>query len=142
VFVNPVKKPIPSVKASLANNGKSMRTGNASVTLREGLETSSNMITKLPPNTLVTVSSASDNSYRVELPDGSFGFLNSTSLQPALNPLRQTKLTGESAVLDKPSSTAARKTLLPAGTVVSVLGTFESFAYIKAEENWGWINFP
>lgn len=142
VFVNPVKKPVPAIKASLANLGKSMRTTGRSVNLREGLGTSSNTISTLNPNTLLEINSATDNSYRVRLPDGRSGFVNSQSVNPVSTPIKRVTLAEEKPLYDNPDERAARKARLSSGTLVSVLGNFGDFLFVKAGENSGWINLP
>lgn len=139
-FVNPDVKPVPAIKSSLANLGGSMRTTNRTISLRKGMATNSEIITSMDANTLVEIQAATDNLYKVILPDGKFGFLTGSAAIPASTPVQKLKLRTAKELFDNPNTAAARKSQLAAGSTVSILGDFETYHFVKAEENSGWIS--
>jgi len=138
-FVNPITKPAPEVKASLSNLGKSMRTGSGTVSLRKGPSRESEIVATLNSNTLLEVHSATDQSYRVLVPNGSYGYINSTAVNPISRALKQIRLPLEKPLFDNPDNKAAKKTQLLAGSSISVLGNYENFYFVEAGDNSGWV---
>ena len=120
-FINPAKKPLPEVMADLDQLNATMRN-------RKG--------------EIVYISAASASSYKTEMPDGRVGYLPSAQLSRVDKPLRKLKLGAEqTALYDRPDSSAAVKTNLAAGQVVDLLGNFGSYHYVIDQRNQsGWVS--
>jgi len=138
-FVNPnVKRPLP-ITASISQLGRSLRTVDRHVILREAPNQEGNSLAKMPLNTLVLVEAACSGWYKVSLPDDTQGYISSSSLSSVSKPLKLLTLKMDSALLDKPQKDAARKLILKAGSVVEVLGLFGDFSYVSHEQAAGWL---
>jgi peptidoglycan LD-endopeptidase LytH len=138
-FVNPVKKRIPPVNASIKNIGMVMRTSKNSVKLYGNIAGSPEETSSLPLYTLAEVISASSNSYKVLLPDGRNGFITNTALTSIARPLKRMNLPSATYLYDNPRHDAAKKIELSKGTYVDVLGNYEDYFYVKHNELEGWI---
>jgi len=138
-FVNPnVKQPLP-ITAPVSQLGKSLRTVNRNVTLREAPDQEGNSLVKMPLNTLVVAEAACAGWYKVSLPDDARGYISSPSLASVSRPIKLLTLKKDSALLDKPQEDAARKLMLNAGSVVEVLGLFGDFSYVSHVQAAGWL---
>jgi len=135
-FVNPVERVPGNISASLNSVGKLMRTGSKQVKLFAG----ANEI-ELHPNTLLQVDAAATGDYyKVMLPDGTQGLVKSNQAD-ATTELRKLALKREQAVYDMPDSIAARKIILKAGDVVSILAAFNDYYYVQTQADVsGWIS--
>lgn len=140
-FVDPeVKRPV-GITASLSTLGKSMRVANKSASLMESPSQKANTLLKLRLSTLVLAEAANANWYRVQLPDGMQGYIVSSALiGSSAEPVKHLTLTKDSALLEKPNADAPRKHVVSAGSVLKILGVFNDFYFVSANENSGWIN--
>lgn len=138
-FINPVIKSPPAITAPLTNIGKSVRTGSANVNMREGPSATAGPLRTLAINSLLQVEAASSGWYRVLLPDGTYGFVSSATVKPVTAPVKQLTLSKEQSVLDRPEIAAARKSILPSGETVKVLGEFNGYYYVSSPEYNGWL---
>lgn len=139
-FVNPKVKPLPEILAEPGNLNATMRTSR-NVELYPSPEEGSLKVATLPSNTIVKVHAANRSWYRVALPDGTTGFIQSNRLNPTTKPVRSTRIAIENQmILDKPVASAATKTMLPVNTMVEVLGYSGNYSLIKAlTDTVGWI---
>jgi len=139
-FINPTVKPAAEITASVANLNKTLRT-TSKVTLRSASDINSIPVKQLATGTIVKVSSATANWYKAELPDGNTGFIRSTELVQASNPIRKVKITSaNSIVYDKPDSLAAVKLSLKEGDIVDLLGNFGNYSLVSDKNSQpGWI---
>jgi murein DD-endopeptidase MepM/ murein hydrolase activator NlpD/SH3-like domain-containing protein len=139
-FVNPVVKPLPEISASTANLNATMRT-NRSTDVFSSAENGAAKVASLPSNSIVSVHAASRNWYRIEMPDGTTGYLQSNRLMAIAKPVRAIKINSdEQMVFDKPDTTAARKATIPVNTTAEILGYSGNFALIKGpDDTVGWI---
>jgi peptidoglycan LD-endopeptidase LytH len=91
-------------------------------------------------NTLLQVKAATDTWYKVQLPDGTEGFVLGNSVTSASDALRSITLSEPKAMFDKPDSLmAARKTVLIAKEKVEVLGVFKNYYYVRNGKESGWV---
>jgi len=139
-FVNPLVKPLPEVSASLTHLNATMRT-NRSADLFSSPEERGNKIRTLTTNFIVKVHAASKNWYRVELPDHTVGFIQSSRLVSIEKPIRTLKISAQQQmVFDKPDTGSALKTVIPVNTSVELLGYFGNYTLIKGLANTtGWV---
>ena len=95
----------------------------------------------LPLHTIVTVNAATGNYYKVVLPNGRTGYVNSNVVSRTTS-LRAVKLKRPEPLFDSPdTAAAARKTTLDAATTLKVLGGFNNYLLVSDEEgNSGWLS--
>ena len=139
-YVNPVIKPLPVVTAPATNFNATMRT-NRSTPIYAMAEAGGVTIANLPPNAIVKVNSANRDWYRVVLPDGTEGFLQSNRLVKTAKAITAIKITAQQQmVLDQPDTTAAVKRVVPVNSTAEVLGYSDNFSLIKGlGDVMGWV---
>ncbi|TWR29080.1 peptidoglycan DD-metalloendopeptidase family protein [Mucilaginibacter pallidiroseus] len=90
-------------------------------------------------NTPLTVSAAADGWYKVNLPDGLTGYINSRNITEA-GKIRNISLKKQQSLLNAPDSiNAARKKLIVPGEKVTLLGTYQNYQLVKHDNETGWI---
>ena len=137
-FVNRVNKTPERISAPVNNLNNWVR-NNRSTGLFPGPAKGTQQILTLETNTLLKAEAATAGWYRVSLPDGQEGFVASTNVSSATSPVKNISLKNEQPLLDEPSFTAAKKTMLRAGEQISILAGYKDFYYIKdnkTEEGW------
>ncbi|WP_207425301.1 M23 family metallopeptidase [Pedobacter sp. SYSU D00535] len=139
-FVNPSRKTPVDITAPQPNIGRSVRTRTGSTTIRRAPAASADAVSSLKSNTLLQVQAAAAGWYKVILPDGKEGFVTSSSVSSATAPLRQLRLAEEKPLLAHADLVAPRKTTLPAGETVEVIGSFDNFLFIRKGNENGWIS--
>ena len=91
-------------------------------------------------NTLLRIDAALSNWFRVRLPNGKLGFLKSGSVSDIGKPLKNLAVKNGAPLLDRPDSLAAKKSYIPPGESVSILGNFEQYYFVRtAEDTTGWL---
>ncbi|MBC7565656.1 MAG: M23 family metallopeptidase [Pedobacter sp.] len=139
-FVNPSIKPLPEILASAENLNSTMRT-NKTTDIYVSSEDVAAKIKSLMLNSIVKIQGANKNWYRVELPDGTLGYLQSNRLIPITKPIKRIRIIAtEQMVFDKPDSTAAIKSLMPLSSTAQILGYSGIYTLIKGPSDIvGWI---
>jgi peptidoglycan LD-endopeptidase LytH len=137
-FVNPQERVPGNITAPLSSIGKLMRASGRQVKLYSELNDES---TTLDQHTLLEVAAAATADwYKVMLPDGRQGLVKSNHADAATE-LRKLSLKTSQPVYDAPDSLAARKVILKAGDVVSILAAFNDYYYVRTQADiTGWIN--
>lgn len=137
-FVNPAERVPGNITAPLSSIGKLMRASGKQVKLYSELN---DVSTPLDQHTLLQVAAAATADwYKVMLPDGRQGLVKSSQADAATE-LRKLALKNEQAVYDAPDSVAARKIVLKAGDVVSILAIFNEYYFVRTQADvTGWIN--
>ncbi|PST82727.1 peptidase M23 [Pedobacter yulinensis] len=142
-FIDPQVTPLPPLRAALQPLNTRMRTQSevsAALTTTAGPDT----LVRLPAGTIVLAEAASEDRYRVTLPDGSSGYISAGRLRSASAPLR--KFTAETAgheVFDLPLRTAAVRFRLEPGERADVLGTYKGYILISNKnQETGWVPAP
>jgi murein DD-endopeptidase MepM/ murein hydrolase activator NlpD len=140
-FVNPVIKTPEKITAPLAPLGKFVRSDNKLLKLfGEPVVTPSNYVT-IEPNTLIQVEAASANWYKVMMPDGQKGYIQSTATTSITTPIKKHTVVASQPLLEAPDFNAPKKTSLTAGNSVNILASFRDFHYVKgADDIEGWIS--
>lgn len=139
-FVNPVENEPEKVAASIKLIGKLARNGSASTYIYPQPNTNSTQMVQIQANTLLRVEAATSNWFKVSLPDRRQGYIRSTVLNDAGKPVRNYLLKTSLPLLDQPDSLAAKKTGIPAGETVDILGQFNDYYFISTpNEVTGWI---
>ncbi|RZL41337.1 MAG: M23 family metallopeptidase [Pedobacter sp.] len=134
-YVDPTVQTAPKIISSTLALNTTMRT-NAAVKLLVDSQ-----LVSLNSGTIVRINAASQNNYRVELPNGKFSYIANTKLNEVKKPLRTIKVNlAEQALFDKPEATAAVKSLLKNGDIVGVIGSFENYQLVVNDDNIvGWM---
>ncbi|TKB99670.1 peptidoglycan DD-metalloendopeptidase family protein [Pedobacter cryotolerans] len=134
-FVDPTVQVLPKIISPTVALNTTMRT-NAKVALLIDSQQVS-----LPDATILRITAALSNKYRIELPDGKVGYLKSNQLSSISKPLcKQTVSTIEKVVFDKPDSAAAVKSTLKNGEMLNILGSYENYyLVVNASDEIGWI---
>jgi murein DD-endopeptidase MepM/ murein hydrolase activator NlpD len=141
-FVNNRPEPLPPVVADVEALGSWRRVSSASGRLHERPAAASGSIAELPRHTVFRVDGAVGDSYRVQLPDGTVGFVRARSTEAVARPLR-TARAEIPFVLSGPRLLAAPMFEVPAGTPLPVLGRFDGFLFVRTPDGrQGWIPDP
>lgn len=138
-FVAPVTKKAAPVLASTKNLNATVRTENRSSKLYESPNEKSTVKEALSENTALRVDAATGNYYKVTLPDGKSGFLNSKTVDEVNKPLRKFMLKTQQPLYDRPDTLSPKKLTLAAGKPVNILGAFESFYLVEDGTEMGWL---
>ena len=137
-FVNPeVRNPSP-VTAPAAMLGKIVRAKSTSkfyTSPHADVGPSS-----LKKQTLLEVTAATRDWYRVVTPDGRIGFVAAENVSSVENSFDQLTLKSDEPLFDQPNTNAARKLILKKGEQVQLLASFDIFHFVSdKEKNRGWI---
>jgi hypothetical protein len=97
-------------------------------------------VANLERNTPLSVIAGVGRWYRVSLPDGSSGFVESRFIEPANQPIRSELVANGALLRESPLPTAAATDSLIAGQQVPVLGTYGGFLLVQAPSGRaGWL---
>ena len=99
-----------------------------------------NNYARLQNGQIIRITGAADASYKILYPDGKESMVKSTDV--SIKPLRNEKLTNPTRLLDEPNILAAAKTLIPANSEVTLLGTHQGLYYVKYKDITGWLQPP
>src|SRR5688572_12292334 len=115
------------------------RVSSRNVRLRAGPALTAPMVRDLPQHTVVHVDGAVQDWYRVQLPDGTAGFVRGRLTESTAQPVRMVRA-GAVQLLDRPMVTAAPIADLAAGPRLPVLGRFGDFLFVRTVDGReGWI---
>ncbi len=113
VFIDSTRREPKPITISTAQLNKWLRITEASI-LYEEASTKSAIKRKTGKGDAVLTIAASGNFYKIELPDGQTGYINSNVLTDKV--LRQQKIKDETRLLDAPDLKAPAKAIIPPGT--------------------------
>lgn len=140
-FVKPIEVQPDDISGSLRLLGKLARVSNSPSGIHNNPGGPVAEAVNLPANTPVMVNAATSDWYKVSLPDDQRGFIRHTALSGIEKPIRNLSLKTTLPLFDKPDSLAPKKTSIPTGETVDILGTFENYYLVKTRENLtGWIS--
>ncbi|WP_113651813.1 M23 family metallopeptidase [Pedobacter namyangjuensis] len=128
-FIDPTVQKAPPVTSSVSQLNATLRT--TSKVELDGVS--------LKSGNVIRVNAASKNNYRVELPDGSLGYIPANKLVLANKPLTTYKTKIQSQIYDKPDSLASVKVSAPSGEFLDVLGSFKNYQLVKYKNQVGWV---
>ena len=130
--------PVPEVVADISRFGRWHRVAVPRANLRSGPTTTAPVRRRLPRHTALQLAGSSSTWHRVQLPDGTAGFIAASLLRPTDAPLRTASFT-RAPVRHRPALTAAVTDSLN-GEPVDVHGRFEQFLLIqRAYGAIGWV---
>ena len=103
----------------------------------EGPSTKSIRVQKVEKETAAFVLAASDNYYKIKLPDGATGYIRSESLTDKI--LRQQKADKETKLLASPEINAPAKSTIAKDNSLKVIGSYNNFYLVSEDNIQGWI---
>lgn len=106
------------------------RVARGATPLREAGDPAAASTAVLPASTAVRVLAVTGARYRVALPDGREGYVDTRALAP-LEPARTRRLEASTSLLETPSPESVVIRPLAAGTAVAVLAAFDGFSLIE-----------
>lgn len=134
---------LPELTASLENVGRWTRTSTAGIRLREGPSSRRRVTRDLTRYTPLLVVAATGSWYRVELPDGTLGFVAARLTEGTDQPLRRGVASAGGLIQSGPRSGAPVTDEVAPGTDLPVLGEFEDFLYVQSPTGRpGWMATP
>ena len=122
----------PKITANIDHLDKLART-RKEVGLYSGPSATSTLLTKLATNTIEQIEAAATGWYKVQLPNGVFGFIEADNVQ-LLVPLKSYDLSKTLALLDAPEAMAPQVAELKPGEKVQLLGKFGDYSLVKKNE--------
>jgi len=138
-FVAPITKKAEPILASLKNLNATVRTESKNTKLYESPSEKSMIKEALPEGTALLVDAAVGNYYKVTLPNGQTGFLNSKAVDAVGKPLRKLTLKTQQPLYNQPDTLSPKKLVLTAGKFVNILAGFESFYLVEDGTETGWV---
>ncbi len=138
-FVAPVTKKAEPILASLKNLNATLRTESKNTKLYGSPSEKSMLKEALPEGTALLVDAAVGNYYKVTLPNGQTGFLNSKTVDAVNKPLRKLTLKTQQPLYNQPDTLSPKKLVLTAGKPVNILAGFESFYLVEDGTERGWL---
>jgi len=131
-------KPAPiTADTDALGSWRRVSSGNARLRAAPGLAAS--IVRDLPQHTVVRIDGAVRDWYRVQLPDGTGGFVNGQLTESTGRPVR-TARAGAVQLLNRPMVSAAPIADLEPGPRLPVLGRFGDFLFVRiADGREGWI---
>jgi murein DD-endopeptidase MepM/ murein hydrolase activator NlpD len=131
-------RPAP-VTAATDALGSWRRTSRTNVPLRGAPALTAPIVRDLPRHTIVHIDGAVRDWYRVQLPDGTTGFVSGRLTESTVPPIR-TARTDAVQLLDRPTVNAAPMADLEARLRLPVLGHFGDFLFVRTPDGReGWI---
>ncbi len=134
-----VREPKPVTAATDLLNA-TVRTSNRNSNLYIEPNTTAYVRQSIPVSTVMQVEAATDGWYKISLPDGTNGYIQSREVA-ATTTLRKLSLKQQQPLLDAPDSTnAAQKLLLRTGDQVNIKGSFRNYYLVTdSRDKSGWI---
>jgi len=90
-------------------------------------------------NTLMKVLVATENKYRVALPDGQEGYIASNDIASISKPIKNVAVKTQPAILDRPAADGITKAKLKPGSTIAVVATYKDYYYVSGNNTNGWI---
>lgn len=139
-FVDEPRAVPAAVTAGLEPLGTLRRTTGTGVRIRAGSDTSAPIIAELARHTVMRIDAATQDWYRVALPDGTRGFIIARATQPLDTPIRRHVSPASALVRHLPAIASSPIADLAAGTRVAVFGQYENFLLIRTPDGRdGWL---
>ncbi|MFN0256408.1 peptidoglycan DD-metalloendopeptidase family protein [Pedobacter ureilyticus] len=137
-FVDPLIPALPKINTDISKLNLTMRTSAKQSSFSENQQLTNPE--SLAQHTIVRILAASGNQYKIELPNGKFGYISSKSLTEAKS-IDTRKIDANNQLLyDYPNPVAGIKATLNIGQTVNVLGNFEDFQLVKTiDGEVGWL---
>lgn len=138
-FVRPLRGDVPELSADTALVGQWIRTAPSETPVLASPGTGQTLA-RLPGNTALRVLAANATWLRVQLPDGTGGFITARAAEAADEPLERTTVAQQSIVRSSPGPAGTVVATLASGAWVAVYGRFGGYVLVRSEGGVrGWI---
>lgn len=139
-FLHTKNKTVTRSEEGLDYIGRKVRIKNELVNFRLSPTLQSDIVLKIPQNTLLNIRGNSNEWLRAETTDGTKGFVHFSMVEFLDEPLTQTNVKEGTALLDYPGVNGVLLAALRPGTSVDILAELNDYYYVKTEGlNAGWI---
>ena len=119
-----------------------VRVAAARATLRNGIDKDAESVAELSRFTFARVAAVTGSQLRIELPDGSHGYLDQSAVVDATRPMRRQTVRAGEVIRDRPLATAPAIATIGKPDAVEVLGEFNGFTLIRPTSGLpGWVDF-
>jgi murein DD-endopeptidase MepM/ murein hydrolase activator NlpD len=135
-FVN-VNRAAPKPVSAVTDRLNSSVRAKAAVNIHASPSASGTVLAKQASGAIMSVAGAADNWYRVLLPDGLQGYVNSSLVTTEI--LRRQNLKKPQRIFDQPDSSAAARLTAEAGNTIEVLGLFRDYYLVDFKNTRGWV---
>lgn len=111
-----------------------------STSLRRGAHAAATAAEVVPRGSVLAVEGAGLRAYRVQLPDGTQGYVPAGDISAAWTSARRVRLDAPAPLLEAPEATAVMMAELPDGATVTVLGSFGAYRLVRmGDGTLGWL---
>lgn len=142
-FLNTKNSTVTKSEDGVDYIGRKVRIKNELVNLRLSPTLQSEIVVKLPQNTLLEIKGNSDKWLRAESANGIKGFVHFSMVESLEKALQQTNIENETALLDYPGENATLIAALLPGTALEILAELNDYFYVKStDQNIGWLKKP
>lgn len=124
-------RPLREVQVALTDLGTWARTREGQVNLRDRPSSSGRILADLPRHTALRLMGGVHEWYRVQLPDGSSGFIAEETTEEMLDPLWLERGGRGQSLQSDPLPGAPVMDWVPDGVELPVMGTFGDFLYVQ-----------
>ncbi len=132
-------EPVATLTVTPALLGILVRTRSVRTPLREGPSAAAPQRVLLEPETIGQRLGVAGSWHRLLMPDGAVGYAAENAVVNAGTPLRRQRATRPIAIRQKPQLTAPIMTTLEHGAEVEILGRFQQFDFVRADQGQaGW----
>jgi murein DD-endopeptidase MepM/ murein hydrolase activator NlpD len=130
-FLQRPRRTLPAMEADLDRLGRWARVVNEGLRLRAVPESRGAVLRELERHTPVRIVGAAGDWYRVELPDGSAGYLSARLTEALDAPVGQAVAAADLPARSRPTEASPLVEMVSAGASLPVLGRFEDFLYVR-----------
>lgn len=135
--------PIPATSGHVDRLSQRVRVVARRAVLRSGAGIRAPEIGHLERESIGTVTGVAGSWLRLQLPDGTSGYLDNNAAGAATSSLRQRRVQAATTLRDHPTATAPALLTFDEATAVQVLGLFQNFELVRtANDLEGWIAVP
>jgi SH3-like domain-containing protein len=128
------------VQVELSELGEWVRVSGEDIYFRDRADRRGDVLAQLPRHTTVRVMGGTGAWYRVELPDGSDGFVAGRLTEELTEPIMSTRVVEVQPLQAEPRSDAPVMGRLRTGTDVAVFGTFGDYLFVQSPSGQaGWM---
>jgi len=131
---------LPAIKVDVAKLGTWVRVTPKAANVRLQPSTKSPVYRRLPRHTPLHITGGTSAWYRVALPSGREAYIAASLVEAASRPVKYEQLAADAALLEAAHPLAPAKEHLRAGSSVAVLGSYNSFRFVRnVAGQTGWI---
>ncbi len=139
-FVHEPSQEPARIVANTARAGSWMRTNIGPSIVRPGPSTRSGEKQRLDENTSVHILAATSNYYRIQLPDGTPGYISAVQVESEESPISERILASTTSIQRVPDARAGALTIEPIGNALSIRSRFGDYLRVTTTAGkTGWL---